>query len=51
MWLWHVVRIKVQMFMDITGIDLFDEIVGMECAKHRLRCLWILFVLYLFDLK
>ena len=25
-------------YMDITGIDLFDEIVSMACAKVRLRC-------------
>ena len=25
------------MFMDITGIDLFDQNVGMACAKVRLR--------------
>ena len=26
------------MFMDITDIDLFDQNVGMTCAKVRLRC-------------
>ena len=26
------------MFMDITGIDLFDQKVGMTCAGARLRC-------------
>ena len=31
--------------MDITGIDLFDQNVGMACAKVRLRCLWISLVL------
>ena len=25
-------------YMDITGIDLFDQTVGMVCAKVRLRC-------------
>ena len=33
------------MLMDITGIDLFDQNVGMTCAKVesnvRIRCLWI----------
>ena len=29
------------MFMDITGIDLFDQNVGMTCVEARLRCLWI----------
>ena len=33
------------MFMDITGIDLFDLNVGMICAKVRLRCSWISVVL------
>ena len=33
------------MFMDITGIDLFDLNVGMICAKVRLRCPWISVVL------
>ena len=27
--------------MDITGIDLFDQIVGMVCAKVSLRYSWI----------
>ena len=26
------------MFMDITGIDLFDQNAGMVCAEARLRC-------------
>ena len=26
----------------ITGNDLFDQNVGMACAKIRLRCSWIL---------
>ena len=25
-------------YIDITGIDLFDQIVGMVCAKVRLGC-------------
>ena len=29
-------------YMDITCIDLFDQIVSMACAKVRLRCSWIL---------
>ena len=33
------------MFMEITGIDLFDLNVGMACANIRLRCLWISIVL------
>ena len=35
------------MFMDITGIDLFDQNVGrsMACAGARLRCSWISLVL------
>ena len=33
------------MFMDITGIDLFDLNVGMVCAKARLRCSWISLIL------
>ena len=28
------------MFMEITGIDLFDLNVGMTCANFRLRCSW-----------
>ena len=34
-----------QMFMDITGIDLFDQNLGMACARIRLRCSWISLVL------
>ena len=34
-----------QMFMDIIGIDLFDQKVGMASAEVRLKCLWILLVL------
>ena len=33
------------MFMDITGIDLFDQNVGMTYANVRLRCTWISLVL------
>ena len=33
------------MFIDIIGIDLFDQNVGMAYAEVRLRCLWILLVL------
>ena len=33
------------MFMEITGIDLFDLNVGMTCANVRLRCSWISLVL------
>ena len=33
------------MFMDITGIDLFDQNVGMTCAKVKLRCIGISLVL------
>ena len=33
------------MFMEITGIDLFDQNVGMACANVRLRCSWISLVL------
>ena len=33
------------MFMDIIGIDLFDQNVGMTYAEIKLRCLWILLVL------
>ena len=33
------------MFMDITGIDLFDQKVGMACAEVRHRCSWISLVL------
>ena len=28
------------MFIDISGIDLFDRNVGMVCAKIRFRCSW-----------
>ena len=31
--------------MDITGIDLFDQNVGMACTEVRLRCSWISLVL------
>ena len=33
------------MFMDINGIELLDQNVGMACAKVRLRCSWISLVL------
>ena len=33
------------MFMDIIGIDLFDQNVGMTCPEVVLRYLWILLVL------
>ena len=34
--------------MNITGIDLFDQNVGMACAKVRLRCSFIsLLLIYL----
>ena len=33
------------MYIDITGIDLFDQNMCMACAKVRLRFLWILLVL------
>ena len=36
------------MSMHITGINLFDNNVGMVCAKVRLRCLCILLVLIYF---
>ena len=36
------------MFMDITGIDLFDQNMGMTCAEARLRCLWISLILIYF---
>ena len=33
------------MLMDITGIDLFDQKVGMVYANVRFRCSWISLVL------
>ena len=33
------------MFIDISGIDLFDQNVGMACAKIRFRCSWLSLVL------
>ena len=33
------------MFIDISGIDLFDQIVGLVCTKVRLRCSWISLIL------
>ena len=39
------------MFIDITSIDLFDENVGMTCAKVRLRCSGIsLILIYLINM-
>ena len=36
------------MLMDISSIDLFDQIVDLVCAKVRLRCSWIsLMLIYL----
>ena len=41
-----------QMYMDITGIDLFNQNVGMECAKIRLRCSWnSLVLIYLSEMR
>ena len=37
--------------MDITGIDLFDQIVSMACTKVRLMCSWILLVLIFLNLN
>ena len=33
------------MFMEITGIDLFNLKVGMACANDRLRCLLVSIIL------
>ena len=33
------------MFMDITGIDLFDQNVCMVCAEVRVTCSWLSLVL------
>ena len=33
------------MFINITGMDLFDQNVGMACVEIRLRCSWKLLVL------
>ena len=33
------------MFMEIIGIDLFDQNVDVACLKIRLRCSWISLVL------
>ena len=33
------------MLMNITGIDLFDQNMGIACVEVRLRCLWISLVL------
>ena len=43
MWVWYDQNMSMDMiFMDITDIDLFDQIVG---AKVKLRCSWISLVL------
>ena len=34
-------------YMDITGIDLFDQIVGMACARVGLRSTWLSLALQL----
>ena len=39
--------ILICIYMDITSIDLFDQVGSMACAKVRLRCSWILLVLQL----
>ena len=31
--------------MNITGIDLFDQNVGMACTEARYRCSWLSLVL------
>ena len=41
-------KVKTQMFMPITEIDLFDHNVGMACAKVRLRSMHTT-VINLFD--
>ena len=33
------------MFIDITGINLFDQNVGMACAEVRVTCSWLSLVL------
>ena len=33
------------MFMDIIGIDLFDQNVGVACPEIRLRCSWTSLIL------
>ena len=33
------------MFMGISGIDLFDQNVGMACTEVRHRCSWLSLVL------
>ena len=33
------------MFMNITGIDLFDQNAGMACTEVRHRCSWLSLVL------
>ena len=44
----EVRMIYIDLHMDITGIDLFDQIVSMACTKVRLICSWILLVLIYF---
>ena len=34
-------------YMDITGIDLFDQIVGVACARVGLRFTWLSLALQL----
>ena len=44
------VKIEIRLicvYIDITGIDLFDQIVSMACAKVRLRSTWLSSVLQL----
>ena len=39
------------MFMDMIGIDLFDQNVGMACANVRLQCSWqSLVLIYLIEM-
>ena len=35
-----MIAFRPQMFIDNTGIDLFDQIRDMACVEIRLRCLW-----------
>ena len=40
------------MSIDITGIDLFDQNVGMKCAEVRLRYTWIsVLLIYLIKMQ
>ena len=36
--IWHVPMLDSDIHGSITGIDLFDQNVGMVCANIRLRC-------------